>query len=134
MTGGPYGFGCGEWHLSDLLAPVYPAVMSGYFDLQPVGVPTPVHLQPADWLAKRLNWKNPPVVLWQHLMNAKPDAVVWVTAGGNPVIITDHYGKGKVCFIAAAPLGDAPAGQTAFWDWPQWPALMTDLVQDLMKR
>jgi hypothetical protein len=64
-------------------------------------------------------------------MKAKPDATVHVTAGGNPVILTRPFGKGKVCFVAAAPLGDAPMGETAFWDWPEWPKLMAGLLASL---
>jgi hypothetical protein len=30
-------------------------------------------------------------------------------------------------------LGDAPAGQTAFWDWPQWPLLMKTVVKELVQ-
>jgi hypothetical protein len=65
-------------------------------------------------------------------MKAKPDATVRVTAGGHPVILTRPYGKGQVCFITAASLGDAPPGETAFWDWPQWPKLVDVVLQDLL--
>ena len=26
----------------------------------------------------------------------------------------------------------APPGETAFWDWPQWPALMGTVIRDLL--
>jgi uncharacterized membrane protein len=133
MLGGPYGFGSGDWHLSDLLAPMYPADIATRFDLQPVGFPTPVPLQPASDVARKLDWSKPPVVLWQHNMMAKADATVHVTAGDNPVIVSRPFGKGKVCFVTISPLGDAPAGQTAFWDWPQWPLLMTTVIHELMR-
>ena len=132
MLGGPYAFGSGDWHLSDLLAPLYPAEISGRYDLQPVGVEKAVKLEPVGALAKKMDWSKPPVVLWQHVMKAKPDATVHATAAGNPVILTRPYGKGQVCFVTAAPLGDAPPGETAFWDWPQWPKLMGFVIQDLM--
>jgi uncharacterized membrane protein len=132
MLGGPYAFGSGDWHLSDLLAPLYPAEISGRFDLQPVGVEKAVLLEPVASLAQKIDWTKPPVVLWQHVIKAKPDATVRLTAGGHPVILTRPYGKGQVCFVAAAPLGDAPPGETAFWDWPQWPKLMGALIWDLL--
>ncbi len=132
LLGGPYGFGSGDWHLSDLLEPMYPAEIPGRYDLQPVGVDRPITLEPASPLARTIDWSNAPVLLWQHTMKPKSDATVHVSAGGNPVIVTRPYGKGKVCFIAAAPLGDAPAGQSAFWDWPQWPKLMWLVTEDLL--
>jgi uncharacterized membrane protein len=133
ITGGPHGFGRGGWHLSDLMQPMYPAELGGAFDLQPVGVNQPAVLTPVSPLAKKIDFSGAPAVMWQHVMKAKPDATVHVTAGGQPVIITRPYGKGKVCFIALAPLGDAPAGKTAFWDWKQWPELMQAVVEDTLR-
>jgi uncharacterized membrane protein len=133
MLGGPYGFGSGDWHLSDLLAPMYPAEIAMRFDLQPMGVPAPVLLQPVSDIARTIDWSQPPVVLWQHVMKAKPGATTHATAGGHPAILTRPFGKGKVCFVTIAPLGDAPAGQTAFWDWPHWPNLLQTVVRDLIQ-
>jgi hypothetical protein len=111
---------------------MYPADIAMRFDLQPVGVLRPLPLQPASGMARKLDWSKPPVVLWQHIMKAKPDATVHANAGGHPAILTRPFGKGKVCFVTIAPLGDAPAGQAAFWDWPQWPVLMSTVVKELM--
>jgi hypothetical protein len=65
-------------------------------------------------------------------MKAKPDATVHVAAAGNPLILTRPYGKGKICFVTAAPLGAAPPGDGAFSDWPQWPKLIGAVIRDLM--
>ena len=132
MLGGPYAFGSGDWHLSDLLAPLYPAEIPGRYDLQPVGVEKAVKLQPTGSIAKGLDWTKPPVVLWQHVMKAKPNATVHGAAAGSPLALTRPYGKGKVGFVTAAPLGDAPAGELAFWDWPQWPRLLGAVIRDLL--
>ena len=70
-------------------------------------------------------------MLWQHVLKAKPGAVVHVSAAGNPVVVTGTYGKGKVAIITAAPLGEAPSESLAFWEWPQWPELMTTVLKDL---
>jgi hypothetical protein len=56
-----------------------------------------------------------------------------VTAGGSPVILTRPFGKGKVCSVTTAPLGDAPQGETAFWDWPEWPKLVAKLLASLQE-
>ena len=65
-------------------------------------------------------------------MQAKPDATVHVAAVGYPLMLTRPYGQGQVCFVTAAPLGDAPAGEMAFWDWPEWPRLLGAVIRDLL--
>ena len=52
----------------------------------------------------------------------------WVQAGGRLLMLGGPYG-----FVTIAPLGDASDGQTAFWDWPQWPLLMTTVVKELIE-
>jgi uncharacterized membrane protein len=133
MLGGPYGFGSGDWHLSDLLTPMYPADIATRFDLQPVGISSPLPLQPTSEMARTLDWSKPPVVLWQHVMKAKPDATVHATAGGHPAVLMRPFGEGQVGFVTIAPLGDAPADHTAFWDWPQWPLLMKTVVKEVLQ-
>jgi hypothetical protein len=44
----------------------------------------------------------------------------------------DTEGTGKVYFVTAAPLGDASASETSFWDWPDWPKLMGMVIRDLL--
>ena len=51
-----------------------------------------------------LDWSKPPIVLWQHIMKAKPDATVHATVGGHPAILTRPFSKGQVCFVTIAPL------------------------------
>jgi uncharacterized membrane protein len=70
--------------------------------------------------------------MWQHLVTAKPNATVHVAAGQHPAIVSWTYGKGKVMVVTTSPLGDAPAGQTAFWQWPQWTQLIQVMAQDLL--
>ena len=89
-------------------------------------------MEPVASLAQKIDWTAPPVVLWQHVMKARPDATVHVAVADNPLILTRPYGQGQVCFVTAAPLGDAAAGETAFWDWPQWPKLMGAVIRDLL--
>ncbi len=133
MVGGPFAFGRGAWNLSDLMRPMYPAEIGGAYDVQPVGVKEPAVLTPVSSLAKTIDFSGAPVVMWQHVMKAQPGATVHVTAGGHPVILTRPYGKGKVCFIALTPLGDAPDGKTAFWNWKQWPTLMRAVLEDTLR-
>ncbi len=58
---------------------------------------------------------------------------MYATSGAHPAILTRPFGKGKVCFITIAPLGEVPSGQTAFWHWSEWPNLMQVVVNELMQ-
>ncbi len=132
LLGGPYGFGNGEWQDSALLREVLPVALNSYRDLRFVGEKAPAALEPSGPLAKGIGSTQRPVALWQHLVTPKPEATVHVTAGGQPVLVTGTYGKGRVAVITAAPLGEAPAGATAFWEWAEWPTLMTALGKWLL--
>ncbi len=92
MTGGPFGFGRGEWHLSDMLSDMIPARMKGKWDLRPVGDSKVVELQPASDTARRVDWSDPPVLQWMHVMEPEDGASVHATADGKPVIISGEYG------------------------------------------
>jgi uncharacterized membrane protein len=132
LLGGPYGFGNGGWQDSDLLLDLLPITMGSYRDLSFVGEKAPVALEPVGPLAKGVSWTKKPVVFWQHLVTPRPGAVVQVNAGGNPLLVTGTYGKGRVAVITAAPLGDTPVGTLAFWDWSEWPKLMTGVGKWLL--
>lgn len=47
-------------------------------------------------------------------------------------ILSRPYGKGKVSFITAARLSDAPPGETVFWYWPQWPQLADVVLRNVL--
>ena len=136
LTGGPFGFGRGAWN-SDLIQPMLPVTLAprtvtglGY-DLHPVpGGAAP--LQPSGPLADGLDWSTPAQVFWLHQATVRAGAVVQAAAGDLPVIVTGTYGAGRVAVVLAAPLGKPPAGQTAFWDAPQWGPLMSNVVDWLL--
>ena len=136
LTGGPFGFGRGAWN-SDLVEPMLPVTLApraatglGY-DLHPVpGSAAP--LQPVGPLADGLDWNTPAQVFWLHQATVRPGAAVQATAGGLPAIVTRTYGTGRMAVVLAAPLGEPSAGQTAFWDAPQWQPLMSNVVNWLL--
>ena len=131
VLGGPFGLGAGGWADAPFLADLLPVTLHRY-DLQYVGKAAPVALTPVSALAKTVNWQAKPVTLWQHLVDAKPGATIHVTAGGKPAIVTGNYGQGRVAVITIPPLGEAPPGCTPFWEWSEWPELMTGLGQWLL--
>jgi hypothetical protein len=110
MTGGPYGFGCGWWQESDLLAPILPATMKPY-DLKPAATPLP--LKAAGPLLATLNLPADSVTVWMHDLAPKPGAEVALTAGGRPALILGRAGKGRVALLTLAPLGKDVNG--AWW-------------------
>jgi uncharacterized membrane protein len=136
LTGGPFSFGRGAWN-SDLVEPMLPvtlvprAITGLGYDLHPVPGGA-VALQPAGPLADGLDWSTPAQVFWLHRAVVRPGAVVQATADGFPVIVTGTYGAGRVAVVLAAPLGEPSAGQTAFWDAPQWGPLMSNIVNWLL--
>ena len=100
--------------------------------MQNLGNPTPLALAPQSTLAKSVDWSAVPETLWLHNDPAKPGAIVHVTAGGYPAIVTGSYGKGRVGVVLCPPLGEAPDGQTPFWTWTNWAPLMTKLMNYLV--
>lgn len=133
VLGGPYGFGNGGWQDSPFLTDLLPITLHKY-DLQFVGKGKPVEIVPTSALAKSVSWKAKPVVFWQHVEDAKPDTTIVATANGKPAIVTWAYGAGRVGVITLTPLGEEPAGATAYWNWPEWPQLMGLLCQSLLAR
>ncbi len=134
VVGGPFAFGRGGMGNSELLAPLLPVTTAGDYDLQPLPAPAPL-LPAKGHLAKDgLAWNKRPLVLWLHQAQAKPGAMVELTAGGHPALVTWNYGKGRVAALTATVLGEAPAGGIACWDWADWPQLMATVVQWLLPR
>ncbi|MHB9134469.1 MAG: glutamine amidotransferase [Armatimonadota bacterium] len=69
--------------------------------------------------------KTPPVVLYRHAVTAKPNTTVLLAGKNNePLLVAGAYGKGRVVVFTGTVLGEAPAGQTPFWQSPAWPQLL----------
>ena len=134
VVGGPFAFGRGAMERSDLLEPLLPVTIPGFYDLKPLPAPAP--LQPAEGRVPKeeLAWNGQPMVMWMHQVQPKPGAAVEMTAGGQPALVTWEYGKGRVAALTVTVLGEPPAGSTAFWEWAEWPELMTRVVQWLLPR
>ena len=74
------------------------------------------------------------MVYYSHLCTPKKDATVAVTAGDRPILVLGTTPQGgHVACVLATPLGEAPAGETAFWDAQEWNALMQNMVMWLVK-
>lgn len=69
------------------------------------------------------------VVFYRHLVKPRTGAEVALQgAGGEPLLVRQSYGKGRVAVFAGTVLGEAPAGMTPFWETPEW---VTELAGQL---
>ncbi len=93
----------------------------------PSGVPlTPAGPNP---LTAGLSWDQKPLVMVAcKSVAVKPGATVLVRAQGTPLVVVWRVGKGKVAAVLAQPLGIAPPGAIAYWDWPDWPVFLGRLI------
>jgi hypothetical protein len=81
----------------------------------------------------RDSFSDAPQAMWLHPITPKPDAVVELSAGGKPVLVTGSAGKGRVAVLAAPPYGVAP-GAVRYWEAKDWPAAYARLVTWLATR
>ena len=68
------------------------------------------------------------MLYWRHRVTPKPGAVVAVTAGGEPVLITGTYGQGRVAVFAGTALGEPNGQEVPFWQWSDWPRLLQNTI------
>lgn len=70
------------------------------------------------------------VVLYRHMVKPKAGAEVALKGSrGEPLLVRQTYGKGRVAVFAGTVLGEAPAGAKAFWETPEWVKELTDEVR-----
>ena len=95
--------------------------------LSPVASPLPHWLQECEF-------EPAPYAYFLHQVQAQPEATVFVTAGDRPFLVGGKCGKGRVMCVLGWPFGDPPAGQTAFWAWPDWVYLFRNATWWAMQR
>lgn len=88
-----------------------------------------------DYSAKQLPGvtpDNPPRVYSYYKIKPKPKAKVLLVAGDNaPILIVDNFGQGQVAVFAATARGYPKEGQTPYWRWDGWPALLAETVRQI---
>jgi uncharacterized membrane protein len=87
-------------------------------------------------ITRDVNFAAQDSVYYNHLCKPKADAVTAVKAGDYPVLVLNTPTKttGHIACVLATPFGEAPKGETAFWDAPAWQVLMKNTVTWLVKR
>jgi hypothetical protein len=103
------------------------------FDLQPSTNPSPAVLTPSG--EQHLGKLAAPqgMVPWRNAVSPRPGAEVWATAGGAPFAVFGKAGEGRVLALLGTALGEAPKGQTAFFEAPGWPRLLTRMLHYLAR-
>jgi len=75
-------------------------------------------------------WDRPPLVLYRHTVDPAEGAEILLTGvGGEPLLVAKRHGRGRVIVFAGTVLGEAPDGQTAFWDSPAWPEFLARVIR-----
>ena len=126
VLGGPMAFPA-EGYPRTPLAEMLPVKFPGFMALTPVsnGV---VEATSALDLAQGLDASQKPMCYWSHDFQTAGGEVA-LKAGGRPLLVLSKYGKGRVAVFLGAPLGDAPVGQTAFWQWTGWSTYLARLME-----
>lgn len=121
VLGGQYSLDRGGYR-NTALARLLPCGMAGSRSKAEGGIV----IRPAKDAGKavsNLSWELKPRIFYYHPIVPKPNAQVWATADGKPVVIVGEFGKGRVGVIAATAEGDPGPDQLAFWEWGDTPKL-----------
>ncbi len=85
--------------------------------------------QPPTGSPFKATWKTPPEVIFRHIVEPVPNAQVLMPgAAGEPLWVGKPYGKGRVAVFTGTVLGEAPQGQTAFWQDPNWKDILAAAI------
>jgi len=142
-NGGSVLFLCGSYSFGDqsgksALATMVPLEFAdeGSSRLETEQVSESVELKAGpDYSAKQLPGvtpDNPPRIYSYYKVKPKPTAKVLLVAGeGEPILIVDNFGKGRVAVFAATCRGYPKQSQTPYWRWDGWPALLAETVRQI---
>jgi uncharacterized membrane protein len=134
VTGGPYALGNGEFEETRFLD-VLPVTLSGPFDLKWAGKGKSWTLTARPHsIARGLSFEQKPRVVWEHFVKPKRGVEVVLQAGGHPALVVGRYGQGRVAVWTPSPTGTPADGQTAWWDWNDWPQLARNIFEWLNEK
>jgi len=130
VLGGSRAFGRGQYNGTGFEA-LLPVESGQTFDLLPAEkscVLNPVG--GITWLAG-LDWSRRPSVFWFHRpASIRDGATVVIRAGESPFLVERALGKGKVAVLLGTVLG-GEKGQLPFWEWKDWPKLLSRIFAHL---
>jgi len=131
VAGGPFAFGMG-FYGGTFLADMLPVTDDGPWGLAPPGWRDRAKVLSGP-LAAGLFSEGRTIVGWHHRFAARDGATVVMTAGGQPLVVTGPYRRGRVVAIGATPLGE-PEGGTPLLESPDWPVFLARLLEWLAGR
>lgn len=73
-------------------------------------------------------WKEPAYLYWRHIVKPKPEAGVELLAGGEPVLFSGVFGKGRVVVFTGTVLGELAAKEQPFWQSDGWIRVMQNTI------
>ncbi len=132
LIGGPFAFGRGEWDSSGILSDLLPLTPAGPRDLRSLPAFAPLSSREGGILGPIPTAEPLPRALWIHRGEPKPDSMIELAADGIPVLLVRQYGRGRIAMLAGTVLGEPPSGETAFWDWREWPGMMEKVLRWLL--
>jgi uncharacterized membrane protein len=133
VVGGFHSFGHGGLERT-LLEDVLPVRVLRTFDLAPCQPPSCLKPANASLFPTGIPWSQSPQCLWLHRVEVKPGGKVLIKAGEDPFLVAGHYGKGRVAVCLGTVLGKAPQDAHPFWQWHEWPQIMSEVINYLKQQ
>ena len=129
ILGGQFSYGAGSYAGTALerLCPVETIRIFDRIKNVPAALISPI-LKDHPILAG-VEFKDNPVVFWQHEVNIKPGGAVVLNAGGKPLLVVRRYGKGRVVAFLGTVWGDSET-ETPYWKSADW---KTTLLPNMLK-
>lgn len=130
MLGSLQTFGSGGWHGS-VLEEALPVTVPAEPDFTKADKPRRLEATPAGTalFGPATPWHQAPLVYFYHRgLVPRPDAAVWATADGQPMLVSRSCGKGRVVTFAATVCGDPAAGDMPLWDWDGLPLILAKTI------
>lgn len=104
VFGGPLAYGKGDL-VGSMLEDVLPVITTGLWDMTRAVDPLVKPGNPSP-LTDGLDWNAAPRVAYYQKVIARPGAVVLLTCDGDPLLVTGHFGAGRIACFTGANLGD----------------------------
>ncbi|MBS3763120.1 MAG: HEAT repeat domain-containing protein, partial [Planctomycetes bacterium] len=126
--GGYFNLSLGADH-NTFIEEILPVRIKNYADIQrdDKGLP----LRPVDktFFEGMVDLSKPPVTFVVDTSDIDDQARVLVRAGDHPAIVASRYGEGRVVTMLINPHGGRPDDVTPYWEWPQWPRVLSACVR-----
>ncbi|HEY3398930.1 MAG TPA: glutamine amidotransferase [Armatimonadota bacterium] len=120
--GGMLTYGAGQWR-GTALEGLLPVKLVSNYDLAranpDLGI-TPAAPQ---------NWPASARFFWMNVAEPKPDTVVWLRAGGYPLLVIGNCGEGRVATVLGTCHGEPARGEIAAWRTPAWNRMLVKTLQ-----